>query len=89
MLRVQKERMNQPLIPSDKEYAKLWGLTEPRVKRIPNSLILHPGPMNRGLEISSYAAESEKSLVLQQVKNGLAVRMAVLANIFGGDDAAI
>lgn len=84
MLRVQKERMNQPLLPSDKEYSKLWGLTESRVKKIPDSLILHPGPMNRGLEISSYAAESENSMVLTQVKNGLAIRMAVLSRVLGG-----
>lgn len=89
MLRVQKERMNQPLIPSDREYAKLWGLSEARTKQIPNSLILHPGPMNRGLEISSYAAESENSMVLKQVKNGLAVRMAVLSTVLGGKNAAI
>ena len=84
MLRVQKERMNQPLLPSDKEYSKLWGLTEERVRMIPNSLILHPGPMNRGLEISSYAAESENSMVLRQVRNGLAIRMAVLSRVLGG-----
>ena len=89
MLRVQKERMSQALIPSDREYSKLWGLTESRAKRIPNSLILHPGPMNRGLEISSYAAESPNSLVLKQVKNGLAVRMAVLTKILGGKNEAV
>lgn len=85
MLRVQKERMNQPLIPSDKEYSKLWGLSEDRLKTVSEALILHPGPMNRGLEISSYAAESENSMVLSQVRNGLAVRMAVLTEIFGGE----
>ena len=84
MLRVQKERMNQPLLPSDKEYSKLWGLSESRVKKIPDALILHPGPMNRGLEISSYAAESENSMVLKQVKNGLAIRMSVLSRVLGG-----
>lgn len=89
MLRVQKERMNQPLIPSDREYANYWGLNENRAKTIPGSLILHPGPMNRGLEISSYAAESEKSMVLRQVKNGLAVRMAVLSSVLGGKNAII
>lgn len=89
MLRVQKERMNQPLIPSDKEYSKLWGLSEERTKRIPNTLILHPGPMNRGLEISSYAAESANSMVLKQVKNGLAVRMAVLSQVLGGRNATV
>ncbi len=89
MLRVQKERMNQPLIPSDKEYSRLWGLTEQRVRKVPNSLILHPGPMNRGLEISTYAAESENSLVLRQVKNGLAVRMAVLSMILGSKNETV
>lgn len=89
MLRVQKERMNQPLIPSDKEYSKLWGLSEARVTSIPEALILHPGPMNRGLEISSFAAESSNSMVLKQVKNGLAVRMAVLSKVLGGRSATV
>ena len=89
MLRVQKERMNQPLLPSDKEYAKLWGLSEERTRRIPETLVLHPGPMNRGLEISSYAAESANSMVLKQVKNGLAVRMAVLSLVLGGTNATV
>jgi aspartate carbamoyltransferase catalytic subunit len=89
MLRVQKERMNQPLIPSDREYANLWGLSEIRAKSISDALILHPGPMNRGLEISSYAAESENSMVLKQVKNGLAVRMAVLSSLLGGKNATV
>jgi aspartate carbamoyltransferase catalytic subunit len=89
MLRVQKERMNQPLIPSDKEYSKFWGLSEARVKKIPDTLILHPGPMNRGLEISSFAADSQNSQVLKQVKNGLAVRMAVLSMVVGGRNATV
>ena len=89
MLRVQKERMNQPLIPSDREYANLWGLSEIRAKSISDALILHPGPMNRGLEISSYAAESDNSMVLKQVKNGLAVRMAVLSSLLGGKNATV
>jgi aspartate carbamoyltransferase catalytic subunit len=56
---------------------------------IPDALILHPGPMNRGLEISSFAAESSNSMVLKQVKNGLAVRMAVLSKVLGGRSATV
>jgi aspartate carbamoyltransferase catalytic subunit len=85
MLRIQRERMAPGLVPSDEEYARLWGLTSERVSRArPGLVILHPGPMNRGLEIGSEVAAGERSLVFVQKANGVAVRMAVLANLLGG-----
>lgn len=79
MLRVQKERMQGSFFPSSREYAANWSLSGKRFEMLgENTKILHPGPMNRGFEISSQAADDPRSLVLQQVANGVAVRMAVL-----------
>jgi aspartate carbamoyltransferase catalytic subunit len=79
MLRVQFERIGSPVIPSTLEYARLFSLTEKRMKRSKQDVIvMHPGPMNRGLEIESEVADGPNSTVLQQVSNGLAIRMAVL-----------
>jgi aspartate carbamoyltransferase catalytic subunit len=79
MLRVQAERMHGSFFPSVAEYSRRWGLSAQRVALLPdNTTIMHPGPMNRGLEISSVAADSPRSRVLDQVSNGVAVRMAVL-----------
>jgi aspartate carbamoyltransferase catalytic subunit len=79
MLRVQFERLTSAAFPSVREYAHLFGLNEERMARCKaDVIVLHPGPMNRGLEISSAVADGEKSAVLRQVSNGLAVRMAVL-----------
>ena len=79
MLRVQFERLTSSAFPSVREYSRYFGLNEQRLKRCRKDvLILHPGPMNRGLEITSAVADGEKSAVLRQVSNGLAVRMAVL-----------
>lgn len=86
MLRVQKERMSGGYLPSIKEYAASWSLNLERLERLKQgAVILHPGPMNRGLEISSAAADDQRSKVLQQVKNGLAVRMAVLHRLLSGE----
>jgi aspartate carbamoyltransferase catalytic subunit len=88
MLRVQHERMTSSFIPSEKEYAKIWGLSKERHAALPDStIIMHPGPMNRGLEIDSIAADSKKSVVLEQVSNGVSVRMAVLFRLLSGDRA--
>lgn len=84
MLRVQRERMAGNMFPSEREYSKFWGLSAERVTKNPNIIVLHPGPMNRGLEISSRAADGSGSRILQQVSNGLAVRMAVLHRLFEG-----
>lgn len=85
MLRVQNERMREAFFPNVHEYTMGWGLTEERFDRLsPRTLIMHPGPMNRGLEICSAAADSSQSVILQQVANGVFVRMAVLYSIMTG-----
>ncbi len=84
MLRMQLERQDQGLVPSLREYASCYGLTPGRAARLRSSaLVMHPGPMNRGVEISVAATELANSVVLDQVKNGVAVRMAVLFLILG------
>jgi len=88
MLRIQKERMQQAFFPSEREFALLWGLTADRFARLSDhTLIMHPGPMNRGLEICSQAADSPQSTVLEQVANGVFVRMAVLFAVLTGSEA--
>jgi aspartate carbamoyltransferase catalytic subunit len=85
MLRVQNERMREAFFPNAHEYTRGWGLTEERFDRLSSrTLIMHPGPMNRGLEICSAAADSSRSVILQQVANGVFVRMAVLYSILTG-----
>ena len=80
MLRIQLERMNGEVpFPSKGEYMKFFGLNKERIKLANNPIILHPGPINRGVELSSEVADSEFSLVLNQVENGVAIRMAVLS----------
>src|SRR5690606_38155146 len=89
MLRVQGERMNAAYFPNPREYSRYWGLDDARLAQLDASgaetLIMHPGPMNRGLEISSAAADSPRSTVLDQVTNGVAVRMASLYMLLSGD----
>ena len=88
MLRVQSERMNGSFFPSEREYAREYGLNKERLYRMKTgAIIMHPGPMNRGLEISAEAADSTRSRVLSQVKNGVNVRMAVLYLLLGGSIA--
>ena len=84
ILRIQLERQTAGLFPSLREYQKYFGLTRERLSKAPSPLtILHPGPMNRGVEITSDVADSEHSVILQQVTNGVAVRMAVLYLLAG------
>jgi aspartate carbamoyltransferase catalytic subunit len=79
-LRLQKERMTSALLPSESEYFKCFGLTEEKLKLAkPDAIVMHPGPINRGVEIASSVADGPQSVILQQVSNGIAVRMAVLA----------
>ncbi|MBT9560945.1 MAG: aspartate carbamoyltransferase catalytic subunit [Myxococcales bacterium] len=79
MLRIQKERMGSDLFPSDREYFRRFGLTRERLRLArPNALVMHPGPINRGVEITADVADGPESVILDQVKNGVAVRMAVL-----------
>ncbi len=85
MLRIQLERQQKGLFPSIREYAALYGLNQERVKLAkPDALIMHPGPMNRGVEISSEVADSVQSVIEEQVTNGVAVRMALLYLMGGG-----
>ncbi len=86
MLRIQLERMNAAFFPSSREYSRVWGLDDTRFGRLgPDSIVMHPGPMNRGLEISSAAADSANSTVIEQVANGVSVRMAALYLLLSGD----
>ncbi len=84
-LRVQKERMSSGYFPSESEFSALWGMTSARLRRIgENAIVMHPGPMNRGLEIAGAVADSPQSTVTDQVANGVATRMAVLYTVMGG-----
>jgi aspartate carbamoyltransferase catalytic subunit len=85
MLRLQRERMQGSLIASEQEYFNLYGLTQDKLACAkPDALVMHPGPINRGLEIASDVADGEHSLILSQVTNGIAVRMSVMAILMGG-----
>ena len=84
LLRMQRERMHEMLIPSLREYTMCYGMTLERAARLPkNALIMHPGPMNRGVEISAEVAGLVNAVIIDQVKNGVAVRMAVLFLLLG------
>ena len=85
MLRVQSERMANSFFPSEREYSRGFGLDITRLNSLSkNAIVMHPGPMNRGLEISAESADDLKSVIIDQVKNGVAVRMAVLYELLGG-----
>jgi aspartate carbamoyltransferase catalytic subunit len=86
MLRIQRERMHGHFIPSVREYFSLFGMTADRLRGASDDvIIMHPGPMNRGVEIDSEVADGPCSVILEQVANGVAVRMAVLYLLAGGD----
>jgi len=89
MLRVQRERMSGGYFPTAREYTVTYGLTRDRMRRLtaanPDVAILHPGPMNRGLEIAADVADSPNAVVLDQVSAGVAVRMAVLYHLLSGE----
>jgi aspartate carbamoyltransferase catalytic subunit len=86
MLRIQHERMHGHYIPSVREYFTLFGLTPVRMRRAASdAIVMHPGPMNRGVEIDSAVADGQFSVILEQVSNGVAVRMAVLYLLSGRD----
>lgn len=86
MLRIQTERQGTGFFPSTQEYFRNWGLDMRRLRMAKkNAIVMHPGPMNRGIEISSEVADSEQSIILEQVINGLAVRMAVMYLLSGVD----
>lgn len=89
LLRLQRERHTEPLLPSEREYVAGYGLTRERLARLgPDTVVMHPGPMNRGLEIDWDAAESAASLIESQVTAGIAVRMALLYTLLGSREAA-
>jgi aspartate carbamoyltransferase catalytic subunit len=89
ILRIQRERQDSAFFPTLREYAVHYGLTQERLNLAQSdAIVLHPGPMNRGIEISSDVADSSRSLILDQVKHGVAVRMAVLYLATGGAPAA-
>ncbi len=84
MLRLQKERMISANIPSEQEYFDRYGLTFNKLKAAkPDAIVMHPGPINRGIEIDSQVADSDQSVILQQVSHGIAIRMAVMAMTMG------
>lgn len=86
MLRVQRERMDEAFFPSEREYSRRFGLNGERLSKLSKGcLVMHPGPMNRGLEISADSADSSKSVIVDQVRNGVAVRMATLYLLLGGN----
>jgi aspartate carbamoyltransferase catalytic subunit len=88
MLRVQRERMNAAYFPNAHEYSNRYGLNVTRMNRLSESaVVMHPGPMNRGMEISADVADSQRSVIVEQVANGVSVRMAVLYLILGGSES--
>lgn len=90
LLRVQQERQKEQFFPGAREYAALWGLDRRRVAMLkPEALIMHPGPMNRGIEISSDAADLDRAIITEQVTNGIAVRMSLLYLLLRGREAAV
>ncbi|MGH3328593.1 MAG: aspartate carbamoyltransferase catalytic subunit [Streptomycetales bacterium] len=90
MLRVQQERMNAAYFPSVREYSRRYGLDIPRMAALPeHAIVMHPGPMNRGMEIAAEVADAPRSTIVEQVSNGVVVRMAVLYLLLGGSAPAI
>ena len=90
VLRVQQERQKEAFFPSIKEYYELYGVTTSRLQRAKkNVLVMHPGPINRGVEIDSEVADGPSSVILEQVANGVAVRMAILHLLAGGTTAEL
>src|SRR5689334_12420414 len=89
MLRVQQERMNAAFFPTVREYSRRYGLDNARLRQLPDgAIVMHPGPMNRGVEIAAEVADSQRSTIVEQVANGVSVRMAVLYLLLGGLEAA-
>jgi len=88
MLRVQRERMNAAYFPNSHEYSNRYGLSVTRMNRLSETaIVMHPGPMNRGMEISADVADSQRSVIVEQVANGVSVRMAVLYLMLGGSES--
>ena len=85
MLRIQMERMSEMFFPNAREYSRYFGLNSDRLRRMkPTAIVMHPGPMNRGLEITADSADSARSVIVEQVTNGVSVRMAILYLLLAG-----
>jgi aspartate carbamoyltransferase catalytic subunit len=90
MLRVQRERMNASFFPTEREYSRRYGLDGSRMASLhDDAIVMHPGPMNRGMEIAADVADSARSTIVEQVTNGVSVRMAVLYLLLGAAEPAI
>ncbi|MER5970863.1 aspartate carbamoyltransferase catalytic subunit [Streptomyces sp. NPDC001922] len=90
MLRVQRERMNAAFFPTEREYSRRYGLDADRMARMPDhAIVMHPGPMNRGMEITAEVADSVRCTAVEQVANGVSIRMAVLYLLLGGSEPAV
>ena len=90
MLRVQRERMNASYFPTAREYSRRYGLDGRRMRALQDhTIVMHPGPMVRGMEITADVADSDRSVIVEQVTNGVAVRMAVLYLLLGGSEPAV
>jgi aspartate carbamoyltransferase catalytic subunit len=91
LLRVQRERMHRAFVPSMREYARVWGIGSERLARLKaDAIVMHPGPMNRGIEITGDVADSDRAVITEQVANGTAVRMACLYLLLaGGNDTEV
>ncbi len=90
MLRVQRERMNAAFFPTEREYSRRYGLDGDRMARMPeHALVMHPGPMVRGMEITAEVADSGRCTAVEQVANGVSIRMAVLYLLLGGNEPAV
>ena len=90
MLRVQRERMNAAFFPSSREYSRRYGLDGGRMAQLPDhAIVMHPGPMNRGMEIAAEVADSARSTIVEQVTNGVSVRMAVLYLLLSGSGEVV
>jgi aspartate carbamoyltransferase catalytic subunit len=86
MLRIQMERMSDSFFPSAREYSRYFGLNQARLATLkPTAIVMHPGPMNRGLEITAESADSARSVIVEQVSNGISVRMAILYLLLAGE----
>ena len=86
MLRIQMERMSELFFPSAREYSRYFGLNSDRIRALkPDAIVMHPGPMNRGLEITADAADGARSVIVEQVANGVSIRMAVLYLLLAGN----
>ena len=87
MLRIQQERQGKTLMPNTREYSRYFGLNPVNIKLAkPNAMVMHPGPINRGVEMSSYVVDGDQSWILKQVENGVAVRMSMLYHVCGGEE---